>query len=106
MFKQSNKRAIWEYSKLSFNNLKVVFPFEDEQKVTSKVEGKVEGKLTPTQQNIINAMQKDPAITASKLAEQFAMSEYGIRKNIAKLKELGIIERVGSDKNGTWKVVL
>ena len=102
MFKQSNKRAIWEYSKLSFNNLKVVFPFEDEQKVTSKVEG----KLTTTQQKIIRAMQKDSAITASKLAAQFAMSEYGIRKNIAKLKELGIIERVGSDKNGTWKVVL
>ena len=92
--------------KESPRSIKVVFPFEDEQKVTGKVEGKVEGKLTPTQQKIIRAMQKDSAITASKLAAQFAMSEYGTRKNIAKLKELGIIERVGSDKNGTWKVVL
>ena len=32
------------------------------------------------------------------------MSEYGIRKNIAKLKEAGVIERLGSDKNGSWKV--
>ena len=107
-------RILKEYDKSIFHisprSIKVVFPFEEEQKVTSKVEGKVagkvEGKLTPTQQKIIRAMQKDPAITASKLAAQFGMSEYGIRKNIAKLKELGIIERVGSDKNGTWKVVL
>ena len=103
-------RILKEYDKSIFHisprSIKVVFPFEDEQKVTGKVEGKVEGKLTPTQQKIIRAMQKDSAITASKLAAQFAMSEYGTRKNIANLKELGIIERVGSDKNGTWKVVL
>ena len=109
-------RILKEYDKSIFHisprSIKVVFPFEEEQKVTSKVEGKVEGKveckvegkLTPTQQNIINAMQKDPAITASKLAAQFGMSEYGIRKNIAKLKEAGVIERVGSDKSGSWKV--
>lgn len=32
------------------------------------------------------------------------MSNSGIKKNIAKLKEDGVIERVGSDKSGSWKV--
>lgn len=33
--------------------------------------------------------------------EKLGMSESGVRKNIAKLKEQGLIERIGSDKNGT-----
>lgn len=32
------------------------------------------------------------------------MSNSGIKKNIAKLKEDGAIERVDSDKSGSWKV--
>lgn len=93
---------------ISPHSIKVVFPYSEELKVDGKVEGKVEGKvasgLNPTQLKIINAMKNDPMITAAKLAKQFGMSEYGIRKNIAKLKEAGVIERLGSDKAGSWKV--
>ena len=32
------------------------------------------------------------------------MSNSGIKKNIAKLKEDGVIERISSDKLGSWKV--
>ena len=33
------------------------------------------------------------------------MSYYGIGKNLKSLKEKGLIERVGSDKAGYWKVL-
>ena len=66
--------------------------------------GKVARELSATQLKIVNAMKEDPMITAAKLAKLFGMSEYGIRKNIAKLKEAGVIERLGSDKTGSWKV--
>ena len=93
---------------ISPRSIKVVFPYSEELKVDGNVDGKVDGKvasgLNPTQLKIINAMKNDPMITATKLAKQFGMSEYGIRKNIAKLKEAGVIERLGSDKNGSWKV--
>ena len=89
---------------ISPHSIKVVFPYSEELKVDGKVDGKVASGLNPTQLKIINAMKNDPMITATKLAKQFGMSEYGIRKNIAKLKEAGVIERLGSDKNGSWKV--
>lgn len=76
-----------------------------EGNVDGKVEGNVDGKLNSTQKQILNAMRNNPKITAVKIAQEFGMSEYGIRRNIAKLKELGLIERIGSDKNGTWKVI-
>lgn len=43
-------------------------------------------------------------ITAAKLAKQFGMNEYAIRKNTSKLKEAGVIEQLNSDKTGSWKV--
>ena len=105
-------RILKEYDKSIFSisprSIKVVFPCPEEQKVEGKVEGKVDGKvareLSATQLKIVNAMKEDPMITAAKLAKLFGMSEYGIRKNIAKLKGAGVIERLGSDKTGSWKV--
>ena len=101
-------RILKEYDKSVFHisprSIKVVFPHPEEQKVDGKVDGKVARELSATQLKIVNAMKNDPMITAAKLAKQFGMSEYGIRKNIAKLKEAGVIERLGSDKTGRWKV--
>lgn len=97
-------RILKKYDKsifhISLRSIKVVFPYPEEQ----KVDGKVARELSVTQLKIVNAMKNDPMITAAKLAKQFGMSEYGIRKNIAKLKETGVIERLGSDKTGRWKV--
>ena len=101
-------RILKEYEKSIFSisprSIKVAFPYPEEQKAEGKVEGKVARELSATQLKIVNAMKEDPMITAAKLARQFGMSEYGIRKNIAKLKEVGVIERLGSDKTGSWKV--
>ena len=47
----------------------------------------------------------EPNVTVPLLMDKLGMSESGIRKNIATLKELKLIERVGSKKNGTWKVI-
>ena len=33
-----------------------------------------------------------------------SLSERGVKKNLKQLKEKGIIERVGSNKTGYWKI--
>ena len=33
-----------------------------------------------------------------------SLSEPGVKKNLKQLKEKGIIERVGSNKTGYWKI--
>ena len=42
--------------------------------------------------------------TAEKLAEAIGITKRRIEANISKLKDLGIIERIGADKNGYWVV--
>ena len=49
-------------------------------------------------------MQSTPQITMKELATALKKDEKTILRNINKLKEKGIVERVGSDKTGYWKV--
>ena len=52
---------------ISPRSIKVVFPFEEEQKVTSKVDSKVDSKvasnLNITQNRIVEIMRDNPQIT-------------------------------------------
>ena len=57
-----------------------------------------------TQEKIINLIKKNPAITQVEMAKRLDLTRDGISYNIKILKERGIIERVGSTKNGIWKI--
>ena len=72
--------------------------------MTGKVDSKVTPNLNITGNRIVEIMRDNPQITISELSKIIGMSNSGIKKNIAKLKEDGVIERVGSDKSGSWKV--
>ena len=56
-----------EYDKSIFHisprSIKVVFPFEEEQKVTSNVDSKVASNLNITQNRIVEIMRDNPQIT-------------------------------------------
>ena len=82
----------------------MVGEYMQEQKVTSKVDSKVASNLNITQNRIVEIMRDNPQITISELSKIIGMNNSSIKKNIAKLKEDGVIERVGSDKSGSWKV--
>lgn len=50
-------------------------------------------------------MKEKSSITIKDLSKEFNVTEKTIFRAIQKLKELNKIERVGSDKNGYWKVL-
>ena len=52
----------------------------------------------------MNLLLYDRQLSAAKIAEQLGMESRSIEKNIKKLKELGILARHGSPKNGYWEV--
>ena len=58
-----------------------------------------------TQEKIINLIKKSPSIAQVEMAKILNLSRNGISYNIKILKEKGIIERVGSTKNGIWKIL-
>lgn len=62
-------------------------------------------KLGINQQLILEEIEKNPFITATEIAYKINISKTAVENNIAKLKELGILQRVGARKNGYWKIV-
>ena len=60
--------------------------------------------FTLLQKDLISLLKETPAMTRPELCERLNVSLATIRRAIAQLKELNIIERIGSDKAGYWKV--
>ncbi len=50
-------------------------------------------------------MAEQPTITTAILAKEIGISTRAVDKQIAKLKALGQLQRVGADKGGYWKVI-
>lgn len=63
-------------------------------------------KLGVNRYSIILLLYFFPNMTFVRLAELTELSSTTIEKNVAWLKEHGLIAREGSDKNGTWRVTL
>ena len=56
-------------------------------------------------EKILDAIKNNPKITQNELAEIAGLTRRGIEWNLAKLKEKGIIKRIGPVKGGYWEVV-
>jgi len=67
------------------------------------VEELVEG-LVESQKKIIELISKNPKISKKELSENIGISTTAIDKNISKLKEKGLIERIGEAKGGEWRL--
>lgn len=68
------------------------------QKTTQK------NKLNINQIKILELIKDNPYITRKELANKINITEDGVKYNIKKLIDNGIIERIGADKGGYWKV--
>ena len=77
----------------------------EDKKVTGKVAEKVTGKVTEKQMIILKEMENNPFVTAQQLSEILSISLRKTKENITKLKDKGIIRRVGPDKGGHWEII-
>lgn len=76
-------------------------PNEVPNKVADKVANKVANKSA---QNVLMLLYENGHLTRDELSERTGLSLGGIKKIINSLRERGLIERVGANKNGYWKV--
>ena len=60
--------------------------------------------LSKNQKIIINEIKKNPNITSEELSNIIGITADNVRVNLSKLKSKGLIERVGADKGGYWRV--
>lgn len=74
-------------------------------KVGDKVGNKVGDKsLKISQIKALAKIRNDPNITKNELTIKCDLGKTSIDNIISRLKKLGLIERVGSNKTGYWKV--
>jgi ATP-dependent DNA helicase RecG len=72
---------------------------------SGKTGGKTGGKtLSEAQTNILNLIRENPKISYKEMSEKLDMNTSAIQKHINKLKESGIIQRLGADFGGEWVV--
>ena len=73
------------------------------EQVGNEVGSKV-GNLTENQQTIITSMRANPKVSAAMLSEIVGISKRKVEENVAKLKKIGLVERVGGTR-GYWEVM-
>lgn len=107
------RKEIKDYPTMQFDYKEIANGFltelsYQEQKISTttkeKVGEKVGEKTTKNQQLMLNLMTQNPAITAKEMSEKVGISSRKIEDNLKKLKQMGLIHRIGSFKGGHWQV--
>jgi ATP-dependent DNA helicase RecG len=61
-------------------------------------------KLNKNQLKMLELIAANNKTTIMEMAKSLSISETAIENNIKKLREKGILSRVGSDKTGNWEI--
>ena len=92
-----------------FSGLMVTFNSDMKPKVGEKVGDRVGEKpdiyLTKNQEEILLQINSNPRISARQLSAIIGMSSRKIEENIAKLKKISLLKRVGGAKGGYWELL-
>ena len=62
-------------------------------------------KVTANQQKILNAIEQNPFLSQKEISDYLCLARETVNRNMKKLQELGIIKRIGADKNGYWEIL-
>ena len=73
-------------------------------RVNKKVNIKVNIKVNDREQELMKLLAEDPGYTVTQLSELLAVSRKTVAVGLKKLKEAGLIKRVGAKRNGHWDV--
>ena len=76
--------------------------FEKVRATSEKTRGNTREK---TREKIIRSLKANPEITMERLAEIVGISSKGVEWQINKLKEDGVVRRIGPAKGGHWEIV-
>lgn len=63
-------------------------------------------KASKSSEKILDLIKNKPTISAVEIAMEIDMSARGVEKQIRKLREAGIIKRIGADRGGYWEITV
>ena len=82
---------------------------DDSEGVQDKVQDKFHYKFPELSEktiDVLEAIKKYPGHNANEISKLIGLSERQVKTYITKLKQLGLIVRVGSNKTGYWRVTI
>lgn len=110
--KENDKNVTANYGKVTANNKSVTQNItENNKNITVKDENisvnnkNITVKLTQTQEDILNLIKENPCITQNEIASKLNIARETVNRNMKKLQQEKIIQRLGADKNGSWKIL-
>lgn len=90
---------------IPFNRIDTGVADKVTDKPVDKVIDKLVDKSLSTPEKILLEIRNDPNITQPKLAEKLKVSKTTVQNGISVLKKQGRLERIGSNKDGYWRVM-
>ena len=73
-------------------------------RLSEKLSEKLSDKLSEKEQKTLEILIEDPGYTSPQIAEKLNVSRVSVTKYLKTLKEKGLIERIGSDRKGYWRI--
>ena len=75
-----------------------------------QISGQISGQKRPPGINgrsfeIIALIKENPYISRKELSDKLGINGSAVQKYIVKLKAAGIIERIGADRGGYWRII-
>ena len=105
----SGMRKMFKYTPLYANGKEPIIEEQDVYRIEipyiPTLQGSDVDTTQKTTQKILDQIKANPYISRQELAELCGLTSDGIKYNIRKLREKGIIKRIGPDKGGHWEVV-
>lgn len=61
-------------------------------------------KITSRQAKILQLIREDNSLSREAISKQLEVSDSSVYRDIEKLKKIGVLERIGGNKGGYWKI--
>ena len=83
----------------------IIYASTDMQDVGDNVGDMTKTKLTERQEKILALIKASPTITGKQMSEMLSVSQRTAERDIAIMKRMGILDRMGDDNNGVWIIL-
>lgn len=75
-----------------------------EDRIISTGKSRVNDRVNDSEREILNLLYEDPAYTYAEIAIRSNISRKTVAMRMKTLQEKGIVERIGTNKKGYWKI--
>ena len=72
--------------------------------VKDTVSDTIKDTISDTQMQILALVTENSRITIKAISKEVGINERNVKKNIKELKDLNLIDRIGTNRSGNWEV--